>query len=65
MKLKMSHVLRLPIKPIVLPSTKRPLSEPISMYSLASSGVKHPLLRKRSTTATAIIPSTFKIRFGF
>lgn len=55
----------LPIKPTVRPRTNNPFKAPISIYSCASSEVKQPLHRKRSTTAAPISPSTFSIRFGF
>ncbi len=54
-----------PIKPILRPRTKSPLSAPFSTNSLASSSVKQPQLRKRSTITTPIQPSTFKIKLGF
>ena len=54
-----------PINPRLRPRTKRPLSAPFSTNSVASSDVKQPQLRKRSTMATPMQPSTFKIKFGF
>ena len=55
----------IPINPIVRPRTKRPFSEPFSINSVASSNVKQPQLRNKSTMATPIQPSTFKIKLGF
>ncbi len=49
------------MKPILRPRTNRPLSVPILMYSSASSDVKAPLSRRRSTKQTAMQPSTFRI----
>jgi hypothetical protein len=45
----------------LLPSTNRPLRVPILMYSPASSDVKAPESRRRSTKQTAMQPSMFKI----
>ncbi len=54
-----------PINPILRPRTNIPLSAPFSINSVASSNVKQPQLRNRSTIATPIQPSTFKIKLGF
>ena len=53
------------MKPIERPSTKMAFRAPISMYSCASSGVKEPHPRSKSTNATPMSPSTFNIKFGF
>ena len=47
------------------PRTNIPFKAPMSTNSCASSLVKHPQLRIKSTKQTAMHPSTFKIRFGF
>ena len=48
--------------PVVLPRTKIAFKIPIWMYISASSLVNCPVSRKRSTNATAMAPSTFKIK---
>ena len=51
------------MNPMLRPSTNRPFSVPILMYSSASSGANAPLSRRRSTKQTAIQPSTFRISY--
>mmetsp|Transcript_65820 Transcript_65820/g.170881 ORF Transcript_65820/g.170881 Transcript_65820/m.170881 type:complete len:246 (-) Transcript_65820:985-1722(-) len=52
------------MKPMERPSTKRPLRHPKDMRSSHSSREKAPQERIMSTKATAMHPSTFKIRFA-
>mmetsp|Transcript_39488 Transcript_39488/g.53635 ORF Transcript_39488/g.53635 Transcript_39488/m.53635 type:complete len:210 (-) Transcript_39488:1144-1773(-) len=50
------------MNPMLRPSTKSPLRHPFAMRSSASSSVKAPQLRSRSTKHTAMHPSTFRMR---
>ena len=49
------------MNPMLLPKTKSPLRLPVSTNWSASSLVKLPELRRRSTKETAMQPSTFRI----
>ena len=53
------------MNPMLLPKTKSPLRLPVCTNWSASSLVKQPELRRRSTKETAMQPSTFRIRLGF
>ena len=50
------------MKPVVRPNTKMAFKIPIWMYMSASSRVNCPDSRKRSTKATAMAPSTLRIK---